>query len=553
MVMPKYPTLGLSGQLREQATAKPDNYSIKTIDLATAHTDTELSVQGDYILVKLSNGYTGTFSYRLNEVDKDSIDPTRINPVSTPFRRLYYTNTAVSGATATLYIGRDAAFATAEGMREVDLYAWDDGNSRRQRLRASSTGGLHVTQSERRMAGEMYEKVIDAIGGEFVRVCLPLWEGTTWGQTYYDLLSKAGWTTQPSGAATEVVGGYSGLLHNIPYFRGTSGYLRQPVIVSQTEAAGSQVIDNTNTKAGQKLTAATYGSPVGFVRLKLQRVGTLASATLKVTIEEDSAGAPSGTPITNGTSATLAASVISNSEGQMRGFTFVNPPLLDKAKTYWLVLQFDTTTGVDGSNNVVWSHDGNVSGYSGAYTYAGSWSALAGSKAYVFDAYDDLLNLTGDFSIIAAVKYTGASGAILGAGGMTSDPIFFRYVTATIAGLECGLSDGGEFRSRWHGKPEEWTVVVVTFTKASSTSKNQMYVNGRLTNTSGTGTATNALVRLAQPLCIGGYFNNAGGAIANLFTGYIGPVIITTNALTAAQIGKVTNYLLARRRYQESI
>lgn len=548
MVMPKYPTLGLSGQLREQATVKPDNYSIKTIDLATAHTDTELSVQGDYILVKLSNGYTGTFSYRLNESDKDSIDPTRINPVSTPFRRLYYTNTAQTGATATLYIGRDAAFATAEGMREVDLYGWDSGNSRRQRLYASSSGGLHVTQSDRRLAGEVYEKVIDAIGGEFVRLCLPLWGDGT----YYDLLSKAAWTEQDSAmTGGEVVGGYAGLLHNVPYFKGTSGYIRQPVITSQSADGGdSTALDNTNTKRAQLLASA--GSPVGFVRLSLKLIGALASATLKVTIEEDSAGSPSGTPITNGTSSTLAASAISTSSKQWRGFTFATPPLLDKAKTYWLVLQFDTATGVDANNYVAWYTDGMTSGYGTAKTYAGSWSTVNG-VAYAFDMYDDLTNLTGDFSIVAAVKLSGASGAVLGAGGMTADPIFFRYVTATIAGLECGFNDGGEFRSRWMQKPTDWHVVAVTFTKASSTGKNQMYVNGRLTNTSGTGTATNALVRPAQPLCIGGYFNNAGGAIANLFTGYIGPVIITTNALTAAQIGKVTNYLLARRRYQESV
>jgi len=100
--MPTLPT----GITRESGTI----YDILKIDLAIARTNVEVEIIGDVISVV---EITGTLDVRLNEKDEplielDKVSRTRIIPQK--FTKLFFTNTAQPGKSATLYIGREASF-----------------------------------------------------------------------------------------------------------------------------------------------------------------------------------------------------------------------------------------------------------------------------------------------------------------------------------------------------------------------------------------------------------------------------------------------------------
>jgi len=100
--MPTLPT----GITRESGTI----YDILTIDLATARTNVEVEIAGDTISVI---SITGELDVRLNEKDEplielDKVTRTVIKPAK--FIKLFFTNTAQPGKSATLYIGREASF-----------------------------------------------------------------------------------------------------------------------------------------------------------------------------------------------------------------------------------------------------------------------------------------------------------------------------------------------------------------------------------------------------------------------------------------------------------
>ena len=95
------------------------------------------------------------------------------------------------------------------------------------------------------------------------------------------------------------------------------------------------------------------------VRLWLKKVGS-PSGNLMVKIETDSSGDPSGTPVTNGTSDTVAASSLGTSYGWIT-FTFSTPPSLSASTQYHLVLE--TADSQSDTNYVVWGADASTPGY----------------------------------------------------------------------------------------------------------------------------------------------------------------------------------------------
>jgi len=85
-------------------------YDILTLDLGIARTDAEVEIIGDVISVI---EITGELDVKLNEKDEpaielDKVSRTRIIPKK--FTKLFFTNTAQTGKSATLYIGREASF-----------------------------------------------------------------------------------------------------------------------------------------------------------------------------------------------------------------------------------------------------------------------------------------------------------------------------------------------------------------------------------------------------------------------------------------------------------
>ncbi len=105
--------------------------------------------------------------------------------------------------------------------------------------------------------------------------------------------------------------------------------------------------------------------------------------TLTLTIETDSAGAPSGTPVTNGTSSTVLASSVPYLSAEWVSFSFASNVSLTSGTTYWVVLKgsytasttnyievsLDTTDGYAGGDSATW--DGTT------------WTTATGSD-YVF-------------------------------------------------------------------------------------------------------------------------------------------------------------------------
>jgi len=100
--MPTLPT----GITRSSGTL----YDVLTIDLGIARSDVEVEISGDVISVI---EITGTLDVKLNEKDEPVIEldkATRITITPKKFTKLFFTNPAQTGKSATLYIGREASF-----------------------------------------------------------------------------------------------------------------------------------------------------------------------------------------------------------------------------------------------------------------------------------------------------------------------------------------------------------------------------------------------------------------------------------------------------------
>ena len=93
--------------LEKLKTQRPRHYQIVTINLATARTNEELLVVGDFIGVA---SITGSCTLRVNERNNDAINLQIVRRTKTPFYRFFITNTAQAGKSVTLYIGGDASF-----------------------------------------------------------------------------------------------------------------------------------------------------------------------------------------------------------------------------------------------------------------------------------------------------------------------------------------------------------------------------------------------------------------------------------------------------------
>lgn len=89
---------------------KGRTYDIITVDLSVAHDNYELYCPGDRLIVV---SITGNLTVRLDEPDNPEIDlakTVKLDVTPTKFKYLYFTNSAQSGKSAIIYVGRDASF-----------------------------------------------------------------------------------------------------------------------------------------------------------------------------------------------------------------------------------------------------------------------------------------------------------------------------------------------------------------------------------------------------------------------------------------------------------
>lgn len=185
--------------------------------------------------------------------------------------------------------------------------------------------------------------------------------------------------------------------------------------------------------------------------------GTDPSTNLSIEIQSDTAGVPSGTPVTNGTSATVASSTLKNTEFRIFNFTFSTPPVLVAGTTYWVVFKVSATNANQftvptlANANKYGSFDGAV--YNGT-----TWSA-----AQVIPYFEIVPSAAGSFSLWRAdgngvaplgnfegfcvtTGAAGATGTLIKSGGVTGFSGLATgaeyYVSNTIGTLTLNKNEG---------------------------------------------------------------------------------------------------------------
>jgi hypothetical protein len=140
----------------------------------------------------------------------------------------------------------------------------------------------------------------------------------------------------------------------------------------------------TQDKLAQSFQIST-ASVVSTVDVYLKKYGS-PTGNLTVEIQTDNAGEPSGTAVTNGTSATVSASTLTTSFAATT-FTFSGNPSLSASTTYWLVLT--TTDTQSNTNYVIWGADTSTPSYADGAMFgedASTWSALSADAVFAVKA-----------------------------------------------------------------------------------------------------------------------------------------------------------------------
>lgn len=113
------------------------------------------------------------------------------------------------------------------------------------------------------------------------------------------------------------------------------------------------------------------------------------SDNIQITVQTDSSTAPSGTPITNGTSTAVTGASLSTSSITYQAFSFSSPFTLTAGTRYWIV--FERTSSLSDTNYYYIGGD-SASGTSSTHDYAsflaqvhiGSWSTGNGNNALTY-------------------------------------------------------------------------------------------------------------------------------------------------------------------------
>jgi len=199
----------------------------------------------------------------------------------------------------------------------------------------------------------------------------------------------------------------------------------------------------------------TQATTVSAVVVRLRTQGT-PTDNVYMTIEGDSGGSPDGTPITNGTSADLAAGDIAAAFGA-ETLSFAGNPVLAAGTTYWFVLQRDSTL----SDTNYYEADSKANGSYGNFdtkTYTTSWgdttsqlyfditaTGYDGFSYYKADGNDLHLNLfLGFVNATVAIGDTVtliANGIVSGFTGLTTGAKYYVQDTAGTIGTTNGTYD----------------------------------------------------------------------------------------------------------------
>jgi len=253
------PTLP-SGITRSSGTL----YDVLTIDLGIARDDVEVEITGDVISVI---EITGTLDVKLNEKDEPVIEldkATRITITPKKFTKLFFTNPAQTGKSATLYIGREASFVP-EAQRVGSVGILDSADVRIDPSKSEETKALidDTIKGLLRSIGDAGEAPANATGLTLLRQIQDARIHLEYIR--YALVNPEAaitFTTTPLGAnATYTSSGYDNLTGRLGFI-GALAFADQP---SATDGfMVEQSIDNTNwdLQSGKTTVSANVGKGI---------------------------------------------------------------------------------------------------------------------------------------------------------------------------------------------------------------------------------------------------------------------------------------------------
>lgn len=169
---------------------------------------------------------------------------------------------------------------------------------------------------------------------------------------------------------------------------------------------------------------------------------------LSIEIQSDSSSAPSNTPITNGTSATIATSTLKNNEYRYFNFTFSTPPSLTAGTTYWIVFKTSATNANQISVPTL-TNAKKYASFSGSTYNGSSWSAnqpipyfemicaTGGSKSLWVSDGNGVEPLGNYHGFCTTTGSAGATGTLIKqgvVGGLSSLAVGSDYYLSNTAG-----------------------------------------------------------------------------------------------------------------------
>ncbi len=99
-----------------------------------------------------------------------------------------------------------------------------------------------------------------------------------------------------------------------------------------------------------------------------------------IEIQTDSAGSPSGTPVTNGTSSSVAGTALSTTAFQEHVLTFAVPPALTAGTTYWVVFKRSSTlSNTDYYGTTILDYTAAYASFTGKTFISAAWSGTTTS------------------------------------------------------------------------------------------------------------------------------------------------------------------------------
>jgi len=407
-----------------------------------------------------------------------------------------------------------------------------------KQLQGDGTAGkaAPVSVTDRDIIAEAIHNIVDIIGVENIELFLPMWE--TSGSTLYDLL-KRDVTFTVNGATM----GQSSPFGKCLSFDGVNDYVTQNPVPNGYSITNTaiQELQAPTAIAVQKMKA--FASSIGFINVRLLKEGS-PDGNIKLEIRTTKDGAA----ITNGTSAVWACSAVTVSGDY--GFYFTIPPNLVKGTTYYLALVYDSNTNADADNNVGWRYDG-AGGYGqGRNHYNGSTWTDTATEDHAFAVYHNTIS-----SITAKTIIMLAKDNSLVASGSSRVALLLPGANASVTGLNSSLTgewaasynDGSTRVANATRLPDSFNVWASSFEKASPNNI-KIYKDGVLRGSVTGGTSADSIYQ-ARPTLIGTDISFPTGNFLRFFNGLIGPIIITSTAMTAANIAKVSHNLLVLRKY----